>query len=1070
MRGRNPKEPAEPTRAPSASGGAEHRQLTVLFCDLVDSTQISVELGPEDWLEMLRAYQESVSEVVERFDGFVAQFLGDGVVAYFGHPRAHEDDAERAVRAGLAIIEAVSERWPELEARYGRGLSVRIGIHTGPVVVGEVGGGERSETLAVGATTNVAARVQDKAGPDSVFISAATLRLVRGIFATDDVGLHDIKGLADPFQLYRVIGPTGVSTRFEVASLEGLTPFVGRDTEIDLLQESWAQAQKGRGQVVLLGGEAGIGKSRLVRELRERLAGESHRWIECYASKYHSHTAFHPLSKLIEQTLNLQPEQPPEQQLSRLADGLADMGLDPAEATPLFAGLLELPVAEHESPFAVTVEARRKLTLEALSSWLLALAEPQPVVLVIEDLHWLDSSTLDLLELLIARVSSSPLLLLSTFRPSFEPPWALESHAKQRMLDPLTREQTDAMLTAVIGGASLPAAVRDQVVSKTDGVPLFVEEFTQTVIESGALVKHAARYEAAKPIPTFSVPATLQDSLMARLDRLGPAKNVAQLAAVLGRDFSQELLAAVATDAQSLEQDLSALVRAGILQRTGDSDAASYAFKHALIQDTAYQSLLKSTRRSWHARVADAMELHFAAEAHAEPERLALHCEEGNLLDKAAGYYQSAAEQAQQRSASAETIRHLSRGIELLRSLPENVARRERELQLQIELGMIVAATEGWGSVGAEAAYSRARELCAHIGELPQVFQVTRGLIVYYTAKSELRTANELGKQLMELAEQSGETDQLLPARYHLGILHYYDGHPNEAIAQFQQTIALYEPSEHRHLTQLYGEDLGVLARLWMTWSQWLAGHPDQAVDTCREAQRLGEHVGHRFSLACVFVQAAVLYVMRREPERARAMAERAIEISERDGFALLLSEGRLILAWSQLQQPLDKGAMQSALAEFQACVNEVSGTGIMANAPMMIGFLANAYHRAGQYPMALGSLEAGLAISQTTGQVQWDAELHRMKGEFLLHAQADEGDVEQLFQRALETAQEKKALSLELRASVSLGRLWQKQGQAERARELIAPIYARFTEGFDSPDLVEARTLLEELGGGAGA
>lgn len=1042
---------------------AERRQLTVLFCDMVGSTEIAAELGAEDWREMLRDYQRMVAGVVKRFDGSIAQYLGDGVVAYFGHPSAHEDDAERAVRSALAIVEIVSARGPELEARYGRHLEVRVGVHTGPVVVGEVGSGERSETLAVGATTNVAARIESEARPGTVVVSAATLRLVRGIFATESLGARTLKGLAAPVELHRVIRPTGASTRLEVASLEELSPFVGRVEELALLDRSWCDAREGRGQVVLLGGEAGMGKSRLLQVFRENLTGDGHRWIECRASNFHSHTAFHPLSKLIEQTLHLEPDGTAEQQLAQLAKGLGDMGLDPSESAPLFASLLGLPVAKDTSPFAVTVEARRRITLDALSKWLLALAEPQPVVLVIEDLHWLDSSTLDLLGLLIHRVPETSVLIIATFRPSFEPPWDAVPHARQVTLGPLTQKETHAMLTGLTGGAALPARIRDQVVAKTDGVPLFVEEFTQAVLESGAVAKRDDRYEETGPIPTSFVPSTLQDSLMARLDRLGPAKKLAQLAAILGRDFSHALLTTVASDAQSLERDLSTLVGAGILQQAGEPSLGAYAFKHALIQDTAYQSLLKSSRRAWHTRVADALETHFADSAVAEPERLAWHCEQGNLLDRAVGHYQRAAEQAQQRAASTEAIRHLSCAIELLQSLPDSAERAERELQLQIELGMTVAAVKGWGNADAEAAYSRARELCEHIGELPQVFQVTRGLVIYYTAKSELGTANELGKRLMELAEQSGETDLLLPAHQQRGILHHYSGNPTEAIAEFEQAIALYEPSAHRHLTQLYGEDLGVLSRIWMAWSQWLVGHPDQAVDTCNEARELAEQVGHQFSLAYVFAWTSMLHVMRREPERARAAAEQANVISARHGFSLLLSQCQLIVAWSRLQEPLDEIELPAAVAEFQAGVNKVSGTGIVADAPIMIGFLADAYHRAGQYPMALVSLEAGLAISQTTGQAQWDAELHRLKGEFLLHAQADESNVEELFHRALEIARAKRTRSLELRTAVSLGRLWKKQGQPERARELVAPIYDRFTEGFDSPDLIEARELLAD-------
>lgn len=1063
MASRRLKEPTEPTRAPSASGGAERRQLTVLFCDMVGSTRIAAELGAEDWREMLRAYQHSVAGVVERFDGSVAQYLGDGVVAYFGHPSAHEDDAERAVRAGLAIVEAVAARSPELEARYGRGLAVRVGIHTGPVVVGEVGSGERYETLAVGATTNVAARVQAEAGPDTVLISAATLRLVRGIFVTDDLGPHELKGLAAPVRLYRVIGSTRASTRLDVASIEGLTPFVGRGEEVDLLHNSWRLAREGRGQVVLLGGEAGIGKSRLVWEFRNHLANEPHRWIECRASKFHRHSAFHPLSQLIEETLSLEPESPAEEQLSQLAGELGAVGLEASEVAPLFASLLGLPLPERESPFAVSAEARRRLTLEALSKWLLALAEPEPVVLVIEDLHWIDSSSLDLLGLLIDRVSNAAVLLLPTFRPSLEPPWPAESHVRCVMLNPLTRAQTDAMVQGVTGGASLPDAVRDQVVRKTDGVPLFVEEFTQTVLESGLLSK----YEETGPIHNFSVPATLHDSLMARLDQLGPAKNVAQLASVLGRDFSRELLAAVATDAQSLDRDLPLLVSAGILQRTGASTSASYTFKHALIQDTAYQSLLKATRGAWHARVANAMERHFAAQAVAEPERLARHCEEGGLIEKAVSYYERAAEQARQRSASSETIRHLSRGIELLRTLPESIARSKHELMLQIELGMTLVATEGWGSGDAEAAYRRARALCEHIGELPQVFRVMRGLITFYVARAELGTAHDLAERLMQLAEQAGESHLLLLAHQQLGILHYFEGKPTEALEQFEQAIALYDPAEHRHLAQLHGEDLGVFARIWMAWPQWLLGHPDQAVETSREALELSEQVNHRFSLAYAFVWTAILHVMRREPERAREMAERAISICERQGFAFLLAEGELVRAWSRLQAPLDALAMKAAAAEFQECVTRVGGRGILANGPMMLGYLAEAYHRAGQIAQALGSLDAGLALSNATGQMQWDAELLRMKGELRLQDEADEDEVEDLFRRALEIARSQKAESLELRVALSLGRLWRKQGQPARARELIAPIYAEFTEGFDCPDLVEARALLQELESG---
>lgn len=1052
----------------TGSGEAERRQLTVLFCDMVGSTQIAAELGAEQWRELLHAYQQSVADVVERFDGSVAQYLGDGVVAYFGHPRAHEDDAERAARAGLAIVETLSARGPELEERHGRALAVRCGIHTGPVVIGGVGRDSRHETLAVGAATNVAARVQAEAGPGEALISAATLRLVRGIFVTEDLGPRELKGIATPVQLYRVIEPSGASSRLDIEPAAALTPFVARTQQLDLLQDSWSQARAGRGQLVLLGGDAGMGKSRLVRVFRTRLADESHRWVECRASKFHEHTAFHPLSEPIEQTLNLDRDQPVEQQRLRLKEGLEAMGLDPEEVAPLFASLLGVSFEEHESPFAAAAEARRKQTLEALTKWLLALAKSQPTVLVIEDLHWIDSSTLDLLSLLIDRVSDAPMMLLPTHRLNFHPPWTLGSNAKRVTLNPLTRSQTKAMILGITGGTRLPDAVRNQVLMKTDGVPLYVEEFTQTVLESGVLDRRGDQYEETGPIPNFSVPATLQDSLMARLDRLGSAKTVAQMAAVLGREFSQEVLAAVVTDAQSLEGDLSSLLGAGILRRTDIAGRASFKFKHALIEETAYHSLLNSTRRAWHAQVANEIEQHFPAYAIAEPERLARHCEEGELIERAVGYYQSAAEQARQRSASSESIRYLSRGIELLRTLPDGVERSERELMLQLDLGMTLVATEGWGSNGARAAYQQARELCEHIGEVPETFRIMRGLITFYTARAELGPAHDLTDRLMELAEQAGESHLLLLAHQQTGILHYLEGNATAALEQFERATALYEPSEHRHLAQLHGEDLGVFARIWMAWAQWILGYSDQAVETIHEALALAEEVVHRFSLAYAFVWTAILYLMRREHEPAREMAEQAIAISEQQGFGFLLAEGRALVAWSRLHEPLDESAMKAAADEFQECVTRVAGQGVMANGPVMIGYLAEGHHRAGNIAQAMESLGAALTLSQVTGQFLWEAELHRMKGEFLWQDQGEEEEAEHLFLRGIEMARTQKALSLELRVAVSLGRLWVEQGKPQRAREFIEPIYARFTEGFDSPDLVEAREVLGRSNTGA--
>lgn len=1046
----------------NAAGEAERRQLTVLFCEAVGSTQIAAALGPETWRELLRDYQQGVADIIERFDGSVAQYLGDGVVAYFGHPRAHEDDAERALRAGLAITEQVGANNPELEQRFGHSLQVRIGVHTGPVVIAEVGSGGRQETLAVGATTNVAARVLGEAGHGEVLASPATLRLVRGVFATNELRPRMLKGISTPMTLHRVLRPSGVGTGADVETAEKLTPFVARSQELDLLQDSWSQAQEGRGQLVLLGGEAGMGKSRLVRVFRGRLADESHRWLECRASKFHAHTAFHPMVAPLVETLDVDVGQPLEQQRTRISEGLRLLGLDPSQTAPLLASLLGVPLSEDDTAFAASPETRRRLTLEALTTWILALTQDRPLVFVVEDLHWMDASTLDLLTLLISRLTDAPLLLVPTFRLTLQPPWALGSNARRVTLNPLTRSQTEEMILGITGGASLPEAVRHQVITKTDGVPLFVEEFTQTVLESGALTKREDQYEETGPIPEFSVPATLQDSLMARLDRLGPAKNVAQTASVLGREFSQDVLTAVMTDVRSLERDLSSLVGAGVLQRTEISGRAAYSFKHALIQDTAYQSLLKASRREWHARVAEALEEGFRPSTVAEPERLALHCEEGGLVDKAIDYYRKAGEQAALRSASAETIRHLTRAIELLGTRPEGPERNERELALQLDLGRTLVATKGWASPGAVSAFGRARELCDLIGDPPEVFQVIRGLITFYVGRAELEISEQLLARLMDVAEHSGKSSELLLAHEHLGIVRYFEGKPTEALEHYEKAITLYDPVKHAQLAQIHGEDLGVFSHNWTAWALWILGRPDQALTRCREAIELGEKSSHPFSHAYAFLWTAILHTMRREPVEASEMADRALAIATPHGFVMVLAMGYLTKTWAFLQAPLGQEGLETAADTFRECATRMEMTGNKVNDPMMFAYLGEAYLRAGRNGRAMAAVEEGLARSQATRWAWWDAELYRVKSEILRQRRSHEEEAERLMHRALDIAKKQRAMSFELRTALSLGRLWESWGERERARELLAPIYARFREGFDCPDLVEAKRLLD--------
>ncbi len=712
--------PTPPADADVARAG-ERRQLTVLFCDLVGSTPLAQQLDAEDWRDVVTRYQKACAEQVARFGGHVAQYLGDGLLVYFGWPTAHEDDPERAVRSGLAILDAMARLDVSLGAGDATHLAVRIGLHTGPVVIGEMGGAARSEVLALGDTTNVAARVQGAAEPDTVVITAATQRLVAGIFVVEDRGPQALKGVREPVTLYRVVQPSGVRSRLDVAAGR-LTRFVGRDVELATLVDRWERAADGEGQNVVVLGEAGVGKSRLVYQLHEHLAAVPHTWLECGATSYTEGTPFHPIIALVSQGLAFAPEDTAGEKLRKLEAELRTLAS--AENVSLLADFLGLlsPTRLHFSP-----ELQRRKTIDLLVQWNLVMSAAQPLVVFVEDLHWCDVSTLELLGHLIAQSPTARVLLLATARPEFTPPWPARSNLTTVQLARLTRRQAREMVMALCAGAGDPGLgagptrdsrtlnpeVLDALVARADGVPLYVEELTKSVVEPGT----ARDVEA--------IPATLADSLMARLDRLSAAKEVAQRAAVLGRDFGYPLLAAmVGMDEVALRQGLGRLVDAEILFARGEPPAATYSFKHALIQETAYQSLLKRTRQQLHARVAEVLEERFPERVAAEPEVIGRHCEQAGLVAQAITHYQLAGERATRRSANEEAIGHLRRALDLVAPLPETRARHQMELRLQMALAAPLAAIKGWSHPETEQAYTRARQLVSEIGESPELSRV----------------------------------------------------------------------------------------------------------------------------------------------------------------------------------------------------------------------------------------------------------------------------------------------------------------------------------------------------------
>jgi class 3 adenylate cyclase/predicted ATPase len=1056
-------EPARPATTPTLE--AERRQLTVLFCDLVDSTRLASQLDPEEWREVVRAYQDTCAKVIARYEGHIAQYLGDGLLVYFGYPYAHEDDAQRAVRAGLGMVEALGQLNSRLGQERGVQLAVRLGIHTGLVVVGEIGGGARHEQLALGETPNVAARLQGIAAPNTVVISAATVPLLGGVFACQPLGTPLLKGFAQPLQVYQVRSESTARSRLEAAGSSGLTPLVGREQEIALLRERWAQVTDGVGQVVLLSGEAGIGKSRLVQVLMEHVAAEPQAWLTpCQCSPYYQNTALYPMIDLLERVvLRFDREESPPQKLGKLEGYLVQYGLPLAEAVPLFAALLSLPLMAKYAPLQVSPEQQKQKTLHSLLTILLRTAAQQPVLFVMEDLHWVDPTTLEFLSLLVDQGPTARILLLLTFRPDFSPPWMGRSHLTQVTLTRLPRRQAEEMTGRVAHGKALPPEVVEQVVAKTDGVPLFVEELTKMVLESGLLQEREARYDLTRPLPPLAIPTTLHDSLMARLDRLATVKGLAQLGATLGREFTYDLLQTVSPwDEETLQRGLHQLVAAEFLYQQGLPPQATYRFKHALIQEAAYQSLLRSTRQQYHQCIAQVVEARFSELCETQPELLAHHYTEAGLMAQALPYWQRAGQRAIQRSANLEAVAHLRKGLEVLATLPDTSERLQHELDMLTTLGPVLTTTSGPGSPAVEEVYTRARELCQQVGEPRQLFRVLWGLWRLSNYRAELQSAGELGRQLLTLAQQVQDPALLLEAHHALWPTLVYLGELAAARGHLEQGMALYDPQQHRSHASLYsGHDTGVCCQGYLAWTLWALGYPDQALKTSDHACTLARELGHPSSLAGSHSSAAVLHQFRREGQAVQERAETSIALATEQGDAERLARGMILRGWAlfaQGQETAGIGQMRQGLSALQAIGDEV-------RRPLFLALLAEAYGAIGQIDEGLHVLAEALAAVEHTGGRFHEAELYRLKGELLLQQSAALwGEAEESLQQALDVARRQQAKSLELRATMSLSRLWQRQGKRTEAYELLAPIYSWFTEGFDTADLQEAKALLDEL------
>jgi class 3 adenylate cyclase/predicted ATPase len=1042
--------PAPAHEAPTPAD-AERRQLTVMFCDLVGSTSLSSRLDPEDLREVITAYHRTVTEVVAGLDGFVAKYMGDGVLVYFGYPRAHEDDAERAVRAGLGAIDAVGR----LEVKAAR-LQARVGIATGLVVVGDlIGEGSAQEQSVVGETPNLAARLQAIAAPASLVISASTRQLIGELFDLEDGGLQRLAGFAEPQRVWQVLGESGELSRFE-ALRSGTSALVGRDEEVELLLRRWRQAKTGEGRVVLISGEPGIGKSRLTAALSQQIGAEPHTRLRYFCSPHHQGSAFYPFIVQLERAAGFARDDTVDTRLAKLR-ALLVQGTRDDEDMALLSELLSLPSSAAD--LNLSPQRKREKLLEALLGQLETEARRRPVLVVFEDAHWIDPTSRELMDLTVDRIRRLAVLLVITFRPEFQQSWGGLSHVTNLALNRLGERDGEALVQKLADNAGLTPAVVAEIVERADGVPLFVEELTKAVLESAGQGDGVGGVLAATSLGALSVPATLHASLMARLDRLGPMpKEVAQIGAVLGREFAYELIGAVAErDERELQDGLGQLAGAGLLFCRGTAPHASYLFKHALVQDAAYSTLLRGRRQELHARVAAALQAHFADLVGRQPELLAHHLAAAGDNGRAVDQWLKAGRQAAAQLAYLEAIAHFERGLGLLQSLPESAIRNGREIELQLALGLCQFPTKG--AEEATLPYKRALELAEASGEPHQRFEALYGLWQSNAVSGRIAAASPLSERLLSMTEREGDGGSRLQAHHSGWATWYWAGDQARAREHADAGRRLYDAKKHAsHRFDYGGHDPGVCAGYCGAQAEWLLGYPETALASIAGSLALAERIAHPFSLCMALTFSSVLYLNRREPERALSQLAAAEALAAEQRLSLIY-EPRVLRGVALVGQ----GAVDEATARIREGVENWTRLGRTILLPYGLAFLAEGLARHGDRTAALAALREGLETARATGEQYWDAELHRLAGTVLL-AQNKQDESQACFQQAIRTAQSQGAKALELRATTSLALMWGEQGRRAQASDVLAPLYGWFTEGFDTADLRDAKALLAEL------
>jgi class 3 adenylate cyclase/predicted ATPase len=1045
------------------TGEAQRRQLTVMFCDLVDSTALSSQLDPEDMREVITSFQDTAREGIQQYAGFIARYMGDGILVYFGYPQAHEDDAERAVRAGLAIVQSMAQPNTDITKQYGVELAVRVGVATGPVVVGDIiGEGAAEEAAVIGETPNLAARLQNLAAPNQVTVAPATYQLLGALFEYEDLGAHQVKGIDQPIQVWRVVGERDVDSRYEATRMGSGLPLVGRQEELGLLTRSWEATKQGHGQVVLIQGEGGIGKSRLLEALREQIHGEDYIWVAHRCSPYHINSPLYPIIEHMKRVIGWKPEDDTERKLEKLEAALGRQSLPLDEAVPLYAELMSLPLPQGRyAPLELTALQQREQTLDALAGWLLEEAERTPVLNAWEDLHWVDPTTLELLGLYIEQSPTVSMLNVLTYRPEFVAPWSMHSHMTPITLNRLERPEVEAMIAHHATQKLVPAEVVEHIVVKADGVPLYVEELTKTILQSEFLYDEGDGYTLAGSLSELAIPATLQDSLMARLDRVPTAREVAQLGAVFGREFTYEMLQSLAPHEEPILQDgLGQLVDSELLYQRGRGRRARYVFKHALIQDAAYESLLKRTRQQYHQRVAELMQEKLPETEEMQPELLAHHYSEAGSHAKAIEYWRAAGRRAAERSANAESIAHLKHGLDNIQMLPDTPERVRLELEFLTDLGPALIASLGYGAEEVKDTYERAKVLCDQIGNKRDLFPVLRGLWNSYLFAAEMPEALKRGKELLHLAEDIGDSSLVVEAHRVMGTVSFVMGDFVNAQRFAERGVELYDPEQHRDLAFVYGADPAVVCRLYGAKALWMLGYPARAQAMMNAALSRVHEFPHGHTEAFAFCYQATLRQYRREAQLTYDSAEAAVKVASEHGIRQWLAWGTILGGWALVfMGKQDKGIkrLQEGLDNWRAKD--------LFSVPYLLGLKAEALAALGQVDEGVETLATAIEVSEKCSQRFYLAELYRLKGELLLMLSKDNHtDTATCFQQAVDVARDQQAKSLELRAVMSLGRMCQQQGKGDSTYKELKEIYGWFSEGFDTDDLHEAKTLADAL------